>query len=101
MWLGCEKGVKEDWRLMKKYNKQDVVLEDLVVEKLLPFMKQVNHYAGINKDNITCPNPLCGSTHLIKHRRSVIKGGFWRQKYQCQKCGQYYTDSSKKYKIID
>ena len=100
MWLGCEKGVKEDWRLMKKYNKQDVVLEDKVVEKLIPFMKQVNDYVENINGGITCPNPLCKSIHLTKHQKKIIKGGFWRQKYQCQECGAYYTDSSKKYKIV-
>ncbi len=36
-WLGCMHGVAESWRIMEKYNKQDIVVLEEVYEKFLPW----------------------------------------------------------------
>jgi predicted PolB exonuclease-like 3'-5' exonuclease len=90
MWFGCEKGIKEDWRLMKKYNKQDVVLEDLVVKRIIPFMKQVNDYIKARSSGYNCPNPLCLSERITISKTRKVAGGY-KQQYQCQDCGSYFT----------
>lgn len=91
LWFGCEKGDKRSWDVMKKYCKKDVALQYDVLKKILPFAKQTGNFVFINKDGVTCPSPLCLSQHMTKDRRSRVKGG-WKQQYQCQDCGSYYTD---------
>lgn len=39
MWEGCMAGVRQDWRDMKRYNKQDVDLLARVFKRLLKWMK--------------------------------------------------------------
>lgn len=91
LWFGCEKGDEKSWRYMKKYCGLDVTLQYEVLKKILPFMKQTGDFVFVNKDGVTCPSPLCLSTHMTKDKRTIVKGG-WKQQYQCQDCGSYYTD---------
>lgn len=37
-WLGCMQGNMREWGNMKRYNKQDVILNELVFEKMLPWL---------------------------------------------------------------
>ena len=37
-WLGCMRGDMNEWRNMKRYNKQDVELNEKVFEKMLPWI---------------------------------------------------------------
>ena len=39
LWLQCMAGNKKSWRLMKKYNKMDVILLEKVYNKLAPWIK--------------------------------------------------------------
>jgi uncharacterized protein YprB with RNaseH-like and TPR domain len=38
MWLGCERGDKKAWKLMRKYNMHDVVLLEGVFNKMKPWI---------------------------------------------------------------
>jgi DNA polymerase elongation subunit (family B) len=91
LWLGCEAGNKKEWKLMKKYNKQDVILLNKVTEKLIPFMKQINDFVELSESGISCPNPLCHSFNLSKHKKRFVMGGY-KQQYQCKDCGSYWTN---------
>lgn len=95
MWFGCEAGNEEDWKLMKKYNKQDVEVLSQVFDKIIPFVKFTNQFTR----DITCPNPACQSNHLTKHSKVMVKGG-WKQRYRCQDCGSLYTDPQKNLTFI-
>lgn len=92
LWFGCEKGDPSAWKYMKKYCGLDVALQYEVLKKILPFTKQAADFIFINKDGVTCPNPLCLSKHMTKAKHRQVKGGV-KQQYQCQKCGSYYTNS--------
>lgn len=89
MWLGCEQGNEKDWKMMKDYNKRDILILDKVLDKIIPFMKFTNEFT---ENGIKCPNPTCGSTHMTKSKRRMCATGF-KQQYQCQKCGSYKTDT--------
>jgi DNA polymerase elongation subunit (family B) len=91
LWFGCEKGDEKSWKYMKNYCKIDVALQYEVLKKVLPFAKQSGDFIFVNKDGITCPNPICLSTHMTKHKYKIVKGGKKIQ-YQCKSCGSYYTD---------
>ena len=87
MWLGCESGKDRDWRLMKRYCKQDVYVEDEVAKKLVPFMRPSNDFLN----GADCANPLCASSNTKKAKLRKVKNGFRRQ-YQCNDCGLYWSD---------
>ena len=89
LWFKCEQGDTKSWKYMKKYCKNDVVLQYEVLKKLLPFAKQNGDFID---NGIICPNPMCGSRHMTRSKNRLVKGGYKIQ-YQCQSCGSYYTDS--------
>ena len=88
LWRACMNGDMKAWALMKKYNKQDVVLLEKVYMKLLPWIA-LHPSAVFYQAPFDCPN--CGSSNMTKHKRKIVKGG-WRQQMQCQSCGSYKID---------
>jgi DNA polymerase elongation subunit (family B) len=89
MWFGSRDGNKKDQKEMTKYCNIDILRTKDVLYKLLPFVKWTGDF--VNKESITCPNPLCLSKHMIKNKRRIMRGGYKIQ-YQCQDCGSYWTD---------
>lgn len=83
LWLGCLKGDKDSWDLMKRYNKQDVILLEKIYNRFLPWIK--NHPNLDNySDSTVCSK--CGSKQLVK------RGYYYTQtkKYariKCKDCG--------------
>jgi DNA polymerase elongation subunit (family B) len=81
LWLGCMNGDPKAWDLMKRYNKQDVILLEAVYEKLKPWIQ--NHPTP--KDGLVdCPN--CHSTHFQKRGMDFSRGTKY-QRAKCQDCG--------------
>lgn len=85
MWKGCMAGEDKDWKLMEKYNKQDVKLLEDLYNVLLPWIqKHPNHALYASTDSPVCPN--CGSTHL--HKKGVETTLTMKyQRYKCVDCG--------------
>jgi len=92
LWMGCEKGIQTDWNYMKKYCKLDVVLQDKVLDYIIPFVKFNNVYSQLNGVDINCSNPTCCSKKLKINKKRKVVGG-WKNQYQCDDCGSYTTDS--------
>jgi len=85
LWTGCLANDKESWRLMVKYNKQDVVLLEKVYLTLRPWM--TNHpNLNINYETNLCP--VCGSDKMQCRGFGYTLIGKY-QRYQCQKCGKW------------
>ena len=85
LWLGCMNGDKRSWDLMKKYNRQDVVLLENIYLKLLPWIQ--NHPTP--KDNLEdCPN--CQSTHFVKKGQDFNSQIGKYQRVKCMDCGTNY-----------
>lgn len=91
LWVDTMNGVPKAQNLMKKYNKQDVVLVEHLYKRLLPWIYNHPNHA-LYKDNLTrpvCTN--CGSTHL--HSRGTYKTNtMMYPQYQCQGCGKWVRD---------
>lgn len=100
LWFDCEKGDKQAWKYMKKYCGMDVSLQYEVLKRILPFAKQTGDFIFVNPDGITCPNPLCLSTHMTNSKNRIVKGGYKKQ-YQCQDCGSYFTNNKVIKKVLD
>jgi len=83
LWLGCESGDKNSWKLMKDYNIQDVILLEEVYLHLLPWMTNHPNMNLLLGTTHNCPN--CGAKDLEKrgfnHTRTTIS-----QRYQCKSC---------------
>lgn len=89
MWMGCYNGEKKHWDLMKKYNKQDVLLMERIYTAMLPYMTQHPNVLMYSSQGFGCR--LCGSKKLVKAKRRYTTSGY-RQQYQCKDCGGYTTD---------
>lgn len=86
-WKGCMEGKKESWRLMKKYNAQDVELLEKVYLHFRPWIE--NHpnlsvYTGKG-----CP--ACGSMNLIRRGFRYLKTTVAPQ-FSCNDCGKWIRE---------
>ena len=88
LWLKCLKGDKKAWKLMKKYNEQDVILLEKVYKKLVPWAKTT---PPIDL-GFTCP--ACGSTHLQQRGWNISKT-YLSKRVCCQNCGKWSVSSKK------
>lgn len=91
LWVGCMHGDESAWRIMERYNKQDVKLLPKLYHVLLPWIQ--NHpnmglYSEVlDKDGNhveQCPN--CGSTHLVKNGMEHLATQSY-QRFKCAECG--------------
>ena len=79
-------GKEKAWNLMRKYNKQDVVITEKLYDKLLPWIP--NHpNKGLHDDiDDACPN--CAGTDLRREGFAYTSLGKYQQ-YQCRDCGKW------------
>ena len=87
LWLKCMAGDQKAWKLMKKYNKQDVDLLELVYEKLLPWIKNHPNRAVLDGVPDACPN--CGAVGKMQLRGKYATRTMVKQNVQCQSCFAY------------
>lgn len=88
LWYNCiEMSDKKSWELMKKYNKQDVILLEKVYLKLLPFITNHPNLALMAEEIHSCPN--CNSTHIQKRGFNYSKVAKY-QAWQCQNCRSWH-----------
>jgi len=85
MWLGCEAGIKKDWDLMLKYNKQDVLLLERVYKKLLPW---IQNHPYTKQSYPSCPK--CPSKEFQKRGMEFSYGIPW-QRAKCNNCGYNFS----------
>lgn len=95
LWKQCGRGESKAWKVMEKYNKNDVVMLEKLYLELRPWMDSHPNLNVLMRRDTGCSK--CGSTHLTK------RGVRWTnmsvaQRYQCKDCGGYtqgkYTKTS-------
>jgi hypothetical protein len=84
LWLGCMAGDEKSWKMMKKYQIQDVDLLVDLYEKLLPWIKHPN--MGTDSEVPVCTN--CGKDNLMRRGYEVLNTGRY-QKWQCRDCHRW------------
>lgn len=84
LWRDCMLGDQKSWKLMKRYNTQDVKLLYDVYIKLRPWMK--NHPNITDLEERLCPN--CGSKKLQSRGTGRTKTAE-HKRYQCMDCGAW------------
>ena len=85
LWTKCMEGDDESWKIMEKYNKQDVTLLENVYHRILPWIKHHPNY-NLYADGHVCPT--CASTKLHKRGTAVTTTSTY-QRYQCKDCGTW------------
>ena len=87
LWRGCMDGNDKDWKIMERYNKQDVRLLEKVYKRLLPWIKtHPNHALYTHTTRPVCTN--CGSSHMQSRGTYTTKTQEY-QRYHCQSCGTW------------
>lgn len=83
LWKGCMRGDMQSWKLMVRYNKQDIKLLEDVYLKLRPWMKS---FPIVSAENGECKH--CGE---IKSQRRGFSytTKYKAQRLQCIKCGAW------------
>lgn len=84
LWKECMEDDPKAWRLMEKYNKQDVVLLEEVYNALRPWIKSHPNVALYN-DSVEMQCPTCGSSHLHSRGTYKTKTQVYKR-FQCQEC---------------
>lgn len=97
LWYDCIQGDEKAWRKMKRYNKQDIVLTELVYLKLRSWATSHPNMSKYrkNEEDVSCPR--CSSLNYNK-RGYMPVASRWRHRYKCKDCGRWFQ-SVKSYKI--
>lgn len=89
LWIDCMAGDERAWRLMERYNKQDVRLTEKLYDRLLPWIP--NHPSvplhGVDSDLLGCPS--CGSSSYQRRGYSYTAQSKF-PRFQCTKCGRWF-----------
>ncbi len=86
LWKGCMSGDMKSWRMMKKYNLQDIKLLEKLYYLFLPY---ITNHPNVNKGEFACPK--CGSQKVQKRGFSFTLARK-KQRFQCQseQCGGWF-----------
>jgi len=84
LWVKCLNGDPNAWALMKKYNKNDVVITEQLYDILVPWIKSPPH-AGLYIDDGSEHCPRCGGTSLQRRGR-YYAAKYSYPRFQCQDC---------------
>jgi hypothetical protein len=87
LWLDCMKGDERAWKLMERYNKQDVTLLENLYNRLLPWIQSHPNVALYDdSEKMGCTN--CGGTSLRREGWAYTQTQMYRR-YQCKSCGAW------------
>jgi len=82
LWQKCMNNDVAAWKLMRKYNINDVKLTEELYDRVLPWLKtSFNH--NEHTEDVVCPN--CGSHNLTKNGKYLSPNRAY-QKYICKDC---------------
>lgn len=87
LWVQCMAGDDDAWDLMRKYNKQDVVVTEKLFERLGPWIKNAPVAALYDQEASEDRCPSCGSTELSKQGFAYTRMSKF-QRYVCV-CGKW------------
>jgi DNA polymerase elongation subunit (family B) len=92
LWIDCMAGDERAWKLMEKYNKQDVRITEKVYDKLLPWISSHPSVAAHAGNMNGCPN--CGSVKAQKRGFAYTAVSTFQQ-FACLSCGKWYRGAKR------
>lgn len=96
LWVRCMAQDEKAWAMMRRYNRQDVVLTEQLYERLLPW---IHNHPSVALDNGVEGCNRCGGTNLQRRGFDTTQLGKF-QRYQCQDCGGWLR-SGKRVDSVD
>ena len=87
LWLECMAKQPAAWKVMERYNKQDVVLLERVYDRLLPWVKGHPNVA-LYEDEVEPCCPKCASQRL-QRRGYLFTNTRKYARLQCRDCGSW------------
>lgn len=86
LYIQCAEGDEKAWRIIKRYNKQDVLLLEPLYEYLLPWIPNHPSFAAEAGRSDVCPK--CRSTDLERrgYNHTLISKF---QRFRCRNCGSW------------
>ena len=82
---------------MVKYCKKDVTLLERVF-KILSTTAKVKSHVGVMNNGKAWDCPHCGSSDLVRNRKTTTAAGTIQHAMRCKSCGKYHTINNAKYK---
>jgi rubredoxin len=92
LWVSCMADDPKAWKLMEKYNRQDVVLTEKLYDRLLPWIPY-HPNMRLYDSNVNCPR--CGSKVGLQRRGFAYTNVSKFQRWQCTACGGYFRSTSR------
>lgn len=89
LWHGCITGDEACWRIMEKYNKQDVRLLKQLHDELRPWIRNYPNRSTFRGAHIC---PVCGSGQY-QQRGYAIAISCKYIRYQCKNCGKWFRSA--------
>jgi DNA polymerase elongation subunit (family B) len=89
LWVKCMNGDPKAWRVMERYNRQDVVLLEKLYGAVLPWIDQHPNVALYNGLGMACTN--CGSKN-VQRRGIQVSRTVRYQRYHCQDCSTWQRE---------
>lgn len=86
LWQGCMAGDEKSWRLMEKYNRQDVNLTEQLYLELLPWLVDQPHVGVMSQDENQRRCPYCGSAKLSLSQKPRYAYVRMYELYNCDAC---------------
>lgn len=91
LWTRCLEGDRNAWKLMRKYNIQDVVLLEELYDKLKPWIWNGPN-AQLYGEADSCPG--CGGKDLRREGHAYLNAGKY-QRWQCRDCDRWSRSSKR------
>lgn len=92
LWIGCMEGDPKAWRMMRKYNAQDVTLLEAVYLKIRAWSANPPNLSGYS---LKPGCPVCQSTKVQMRGVNVAKTRR-TQRLQCQDCSHWFSGATVK-----
>jgi DNA polymerase elongation subunit (family B) len=93
LWVRCMRGEDAAWDLMRRYNKQDVVLTEKLYDRLRAWIPNHPHLSMFTGSEWGCP--VCGNKDISKFREGTAFTNVQRYRlYQCP-CGHWIRGNKK------
>jgi len=86
LWTACLMDVPSAWKVMKTYNKKDVLKTEKLYLNLLPWIEHHPNVSVYTGKKFSCPN--CGSTKVEKRGVHYTQASAYQQ-YHCTNCGKW------------
>ena len=92
LWTKCLNGDRSAWRMMKKYNIQDVILLEEMYDKLSPWIWNGPNAQLYGAGDHCCP--ACGGEDLRREGYAILSAGRY-QRWQCRSCNAWSRSSTR------